>query len=290
MNPTHFASALLITAMCTISPNPCMAQTDASTILQITLDAATTTTYHAVQPLALTSPRISYGRITGVNGQPATGTWSRKPVDAMTVIGLPVAGTPTYETWTFDLAEANGTPAGTLTAIARQGAQQYPIVSATGVYFGASGYISCECTVHQTSPGSDIRFPSPAAIVTLYPAILPSVAAGTNGPAVVRSADSAQVSASQPARSGEIVTIYALNLLPQSNSSGNSTPLPVRVTISGVDASVLWAGPYADSPNGYQLNVRIPAGLNSGSADLQLVSGFIPGPAVPLYVDASSAQ
>ena len=84
------------------------------------------------------------------------------------------------------------------------------------------------------------------------------------------------------------MTIYALNLLPQSN--GNSAPLPVRVTISGIDAPVLWAGPYADSPNGYQLNVRMPAALNSGTADLQLVSGFVPGPAVPLYVDASSAQ
>jgi uncharacterized protein (TIGR03437 family) len=290
MNPTHFASVLLITAMCTISPNPCMAQTDASTILQITLDAGTTTTYHAVEPLVLKSSQSGYGLITQVNGQRATGTSSRRPVDGIGGIGLPVAGTPTYETWTFDLAEANGTPAGTLTAIARQGAQQYPIVSATGAYFGASGYISCECTVHQTSPGSDIRFPAPVVIVTLYPSVLPSVAAATIGPAVVRSADSAQVSASQPARSGEIVTIYALNLLPQSGSTGNSTPLPVRVTISGVDAPVLWAGPYADSPNGYQLNVRIPAGLNSGTADLQLVSGFIPGPAVPLYVDASSAQ
>jgi hypothetical protein len=83
----------------------------------------------------------AYGSITSVNGQPARGSWSAQSLTPKDL----VAGTY-LETWTFGVIEADGTPAGVITATEMSdSAGRLPrdlfIVGSTNAYFGVHGTI-----------------------------------------------------------------------------------------------------------------------------------------------------
>jgi uncharacterized protein (TIGR03437 family) len=67
-------------------------------------------------------------------------------------------------------------------------------------------------------------------------------------------------------------------------SPPNVVTAPVRVFVSGAAAEVLYAGGYPGTDDAYQVNFRMPSGLTSGSATLQLVSAWIPGKEVRIAV------
>lgn len=95
-------------------------------------------------------------------------------------------------------------------------------------------------------------------------------------------ADGSLVSAGQPA-AGEVLTVYATNLLPQSGDSAGG-PLPVSVIVGQEVARVLYAGEYPGSGNGYQVDFQVPEGTAFGLVNLQILPGFMPSAAVPLSV------
>jgi hypothetical protein len=211
-------------------------------------------------------------------GMPATGGWT--------------SGVPAFETWAFDLRQTDRTPMGTIIASAVPGGQDFPIVSATGVYEGVQGTVSREYgglasgDATRPSPVSEIRYATPWYLLTLYPMNTPEIATIPEGPALVHAADAAPVSVRQPIRAGEALTMYASKLLPQApDASRASHALPVSVSIGGQTASVLWAGRYQDSLNGFQINVRVPEGLTPGIVDVRLAVGFMAAPVVQAALD-----
>jgi uncharacterized protein (TIGR03437 family) len=76
-------------------------------------------------------------------------------------------------------------------------------------------------------------------------------------PAIAHHAENTLVTEDNPVRSGEILYFYATGL-----SS------PAQVTLGGEAAQVLYSGPAPGLPGIQQINIRVPAALPPGSADL----------------------
>ena len=113
----------------------------------------------------------------------------------------------------------------------------------------------------------------------------PEVVITSSGPAVVH-ADSTLVSVARPAKAGEVVTIYALGLGPIRGTVPFGTTFPqspalvvgpVDVLANGLPAEVLYSGGYPGTIDGYQINLRLPAGLAPGTAELKIRSAWIEG-------------
>ena len=128
-------------------------------------------------------------------------------------------------------------------------------------------------------------------VFTLYPKSRPTLVTTANGPAVVHS-DGKLVSNSNPAQAGETLTLYATGLGPTTPSVtfGQAFPqgaasvanAPIEVLINGKSSSVLYAGGYPGSIDGYQVNFRLPAALSPGNASLRLTAAWIPGPEITI--------
>jgi uncharacterized protein (TIGR03437 family) len=131
-------------------------------------------------------------------------------------------------------------------------------------------------------------------IIHLIPASYPAVVVGDNGPLIVHSNDYSPVTAAKPAVPGEILTMIASGLGPTRPGVDPGRPFPaeplqvvngpVQVRVNGLDAPVLYAGGYPNTADWYQVNFRVPAGVPSGAANLQIVAAWIPGPAVNVMV------
>ena len=93
------------------------------------------------------------------------------------------------------------------------------------------------------------------------------------------------VSVAAPAAGGEIVVIFATGLGPVSNAPADGAAAPTNplamdqltplVTISDVNAKVLFAGLAPGSAGLYQMNVIVPVGLPSGPATLTVTAGSL---------------
>jgi uncharacterized protein (TIGR03437 family) len=130
----------------------------------------------------------------------------------------------------------------------------------------------------------------------LYPKYRPSVDTSPTGPAVYHTADFSPVTATSPARAGEILTVAARHLgpvrpelLPPGTRPFKADPVemvnsPIEVTVGGKDAEVInkvgWPGTY----DLYRVDFRVPAGLPPGQATLQLTAAWIPGPEVKIPI------
>jgi uncharacterized protein (TIGR03437 family) len=87
-------------------------------------------------------------------------------------------------------------------------------------------------------------------------------------PVIVHSADYSLVTASSPARAGEVIVIYATGLGPVSPQVPVGTAAPLlpssvtvftpKVLIGGVDARVVFSGLAPGMAGVYQLNVWVP--------------------------------
>ena len=56
------------------------------------------------------------------------------------------------------------------------------------------------------------------------------------------------------------------------------------VSVGGASATVLYAGGYPGAVNGYQVNFRVPGGVQPGTANIQLSAAWIAGPQVKIAV------
>ena len=86
-------------------------------------------------------------------------------------------------------------------------------------------------------------------------------------------AGTGQVTQVRPASAGEVVEIYGTGL--GTTDSNQSTLARPQVTIGGSTAEVLFSGLAPGFPGLYQVNARIPAGLQSGSLPLAVTADGI---------------
>ena len=107
-----------------------------------------------------------------------------------------------------------------------------------------------------------------------------------NGPAVTHSDDFSLVTAAKPANAGEILSLFATGLGPTRSTVDAGKPFPanplavvnspVAVTVNGRPTEVLGAVGYPGSVDGYQVNFRIPADAQKGTAAIQVIVAWIP--------------
>jgi uncharacterized protein (TIGR03437 family) len=122
----------------------------------------------------------------------------------------------------------------------------------------------------------------------------PEIVTTANGPAVVHSADFAQVIASRPARPGEILSLIAtgLGLTRPGIEPGQPFPAsplqhvnaPADVTVNGRAAEVIGAVGYPGAADAYQVNFRVPSDTEAGAATLRLRVAWIAGAEVRIPV------
>ena len=138
------------------------------------------------------------------------------------------------------------------------------------------------------------RGPGPTLILDIVPMLRPEVVMIASGPAVVHAADFSLVTEAKPAKSGELLTLFASGLGPtrpgvDPGSPFTANPLqivnsPVGLTVNGQPAEVLYAGGYSGAVDRYQVNFRVPDETKTGMASLQLTSAWIAGASVNIPI------
>ena len=58
----------------------------------------------------------------------------------------------------------------------------------------------------------------------------------------------------------------------------------VELTVNGAPVEVLYAGGFPGVVDGYQVNARLPTGITSGSASLQIRVAWMTGPEANIAV------
>ncbi|HTS29105.1 MAG TPA: hypothetical protein VMH81_24705 [Bryobacteraceae bacterium] len=198
----------------------------------------------------------------------------------------------------------------------------FTIIGGTGAFMGVRGQgggldepssTGARNASMSEDPSNRRIYPSGHRLMVLQviPLTVPAVVQTANGPAVVHGADFSLVTTASPAKPGEILSLLANNLGPAqpvcqstggtggtaTGCAGNlepgapfpSSPLaivnsPVKITVNGQAAEVQYAGGYPGTTNTYQVNFRLPAGLSTGQASLQLSVAWTPAPAVNIPV------
>ena len=132
-------------------------------------------------------------------------------------------------------------------------------------------------------------------VVCLIPMTRPEIVVTASGPAVVHASDSSLITATKPAKPGELLTLYATGLGPtrpslEPGAFFSADPLqvatsPIEVTIGGRTADVLYAGGYPGSSDGFQINFRVPSEVGLGMVDLKLSAAWIAGPTVRIAIE-----
>lgn len=265
---------------------------------------------------------VGIGDITSVNGDPARGTMT---VRGTTLNYNPAAATAAAVSDTtrnficdfiWEIQQSDGTPVGTITAtgvIFGPASPSAPgdsttgaltITGGTGAYFGVRGQVGVLPIPIQGRATSASEDPSVRRILgggarrlllNLIPLDFPQVLANADGPLVVRPADNSLIGLKNPARAGEVLTLYArglgpltLPVYPGQVFPSPATPVngPVGVQVNGVAATVLWAGGYPAANGAYQVNFLVPPGSPSGLAKLLLTLAWMKGAEVSIPISA----
>jgi hypothetical protein len=244
---------------------------------------------------------IFVGDIVAVNGKPAKGLWTSRQY----VMGFspnPASGSAVADVsqgaiaeCKYEILSADGAFIGRLMD---GGLFPHAVSGGTGAFLGAKGQQSSgtarvvkavrtasmaeDPAQRRTHGGGNVRI-----IIRLIPAFRPEILTVAGGLAVVHADDFRPVSATNPARAGEILTLYASGLGPTSpavemDQPFPQTPLhrvnaPVEVAINGQPAEVLYAGGYPGAADVYQVNFRVPSGIGSAAVPLQLSAAWIAG-------------
>jgi hypothetical protein len=282
---------------------------------------AATGTRTTVVPSNNFYPVLWVSDVVAVNGKPAKGTWTVRG-HQLNRSSSPAAGTAIADSggafffdWVFDLMQQDGTPIGSLMAVGTGGAPKPPgapsailqanmaVTGGTGVFLGVRGQagqggntvspraasMSEDPALRRVLGGGTRRY-----VFHLIPMFRPEVIMAANGPAIVHANDFSQVTPASPARSGEILSLFATGLGPTRPGVDPGQPFPasplqpvnspVEVAVNGSAAEVLYAGGYPGAVDRYQVNFRLPAGTPPGSVAIRLKSGFIPGADVTIPI------
>jgi len=177
------------------------------------------------------------------------------------------------------------------------------IVGGTGAFLGVRGQVGQGATVvpdrsasmtedpanRRRNGGGRVRY-----VLHLIPLSRPEVVITANGPAVVHSNDFTPVTASRPARAGEILSLIATGLGPtrpgvDPGASFPTSPLalvnsPVVVQVNGAPVEVSYAGGYPGTTDTYQINFQLPADTRPGAVALRLEAAWVAGPEIGIRV------
>ncbi len=259
---------------------------------------------------------IGIADIVSVNGKPAKGVFTDRRMQFALAVnptggqGMADAARSNIHDRFFEILKPDGTLIGTIMTSGAGGGSPPPgapsailnanftIVGGTGAFLGVRGQAGgtrdprpearsasmTEDPAHRRMLGGGQR----RFVLHLIPMYRPEVVMTANGPAVVHANDFSLVTATRPARPAEIVSLIATGLGPTRPGVDPGTPFPasplavvnspVEVLVNGQPAEVLYAGGYPGTNDTYQVNVRLPSGLTSGPASLQISSAWIAGP------------
>jgi len=314
---------LLISAFCAVAFGRAWAQAPQMVILDIEFengvvyfgDVADSSKFATVPAPASASirtfePIIIIDDIVSVNGRPAKGSvvssgrltsLSSNPMPGQAIGDIGRGGLGETH---LEIMGADGTRIGSIMTSgfgfggpAPPGApagvfSNQAVVGGTGAYLGARGMLVNPSITHRTTSMAE----DPANrrtngggrghyIVYLIPLSLPKIASTTGGPAVVHAGDGNLVTGSNPAKSGEVLTLYATGLGPtqpalEPGKAFTANPLqvansPIEVSVGGQTAEVLYAGGYPGTNDAFQVNFRVPSGVPPGTAILQIAAAFI---------------
>lgn len=248
---------------------------------------------------------ILIGDIVAINGSPAKGLWTSRQY-TMNFGPNPAPGAAiadvsqgTIAECKYEIQNAGGAFIGRLMD---GGLFPHAVTGGTGAFVGAKGEqatgtarvvkairtasMAEDPAVRRANGGGNVRV-----LMRLVPAVRPEIITTANGAAVTHS-DGSLVSTSNPARAGEVLTLYASGLGPTTPAVDFGQPFsqdkvhavnaPVGVAVAGITAEVLYAGGYPGAVDAYQVNFRLPDGINPGSPALgsvgvRITAAWIPG-------------
>ena len=244
---------------------------------------------------------FNVGDIRTVNGEAAQGIWSYTvqalPFRANPQPGQPIADVDSSGMFQciWHILTADGKYIGTLIDNGAAPSPHHIVTGGAGAFLGMSGVHGAMQSVTPQRAASTSEDPANRRILSggtvrttfyLFPSSRPNVNATPGGPAVTH-ADGKLVSTASPAAAGEVLILYATGLGPttpfveigQAFPQGSAYPVnaPVDIKINGQSSEVQYAGGYAGSVDGYQVNFRVPAGIPAGTGSLQLTAAWIPG-------------
>lgn len=248
--------------------------------------------------------------IVTVNGWPAKGLVHTRgaalvqrinPQPGQTIADFNGTG-PYFCFW--DILTPDGTWIGSLMdgGVAPPGSG-HAVIAGNGAYLGVTGvhrsmiWTSPETTSVSEDPANRRIHHHAKSQTTflLYPKHRPSVDASANGPSIYH-ADFSPVTAANPARGDEVLIVGARNLgptqpelMPPGMRPFQADPLevvnsPVEVTVGGKQAEVVGKVGWPGTSDRYRLDIRVPAGVPSGLAAIQITAAWIPGPEVNIPV------
>jgi uncharacterized protein (TIGR03437 family) len=295
---------------------------DVSDTTRLAVDRGPTTTFLIGGQSPSFGELIFVGDIVSVNGKRVKGTATEL------VTFIPIRPSPTtgqfigdttrggfYE-WNFEILHEDGRQIGSIRASGMgQGqpppgatsavrAASYAVIGGTGAFLGVRGYMgggggsaasSAVRVASVTEDPANRRLHGGGSVIQnvyLLPMFRPEVISTADGPVVVHSADFTLVTGSKPARSGEVLSLFASGLGPTvpgvepgepfTSATRHAVNSPVEVLVNGKPAEVLYAGGYPGAVDRYQVNFRVPDGITAGMASVQLSSAWITGPEVKI--------
>ena len=259
--------------------------------------------------------------VVAVNGRPAKGTfvdragWVRLNPNAQAGQAIADTTRSVLAEWHCEILQEDGTPVGSIAGVGLNGGTAPPgapsgsaggtfvVTGGTGAFLGMRGQgafgSGSTVDVRRSAVEDPVnrRLHGGAAmplILYLIPLSQPEIVATAAGPAVVHASDNSLVTAAKPAKSGEILTLYATGLGPtrpglEPGAVFTSNPIqvvnsPIDVTVASQSAEVLFAGGFPGSTNGYQVNFRLPSSVSAGTSSLIVSAAWIAGPDVKIAI------
>ena len=256
---------------------------------------------------------INIGDIVAVNGKPAKGVWSATYSFATPYRSAPQPGQVIADfdlggvgECTFQIYATDGTYLGLIRASGAD-SQAYTVTGGGGGFFGVAG------TQWALGPNTPNRQASTAEdpanrrnlgggkikiVWYLYPRFRPAVQVTASGPTVLH-ADFSPVTSANPARPRETLILGATGLgpvkpnlfelpgaIPFSDSPLQEVNAPVTVVFNGKELPVTNKIGWPGQRNLYRVDFQAPSDAGSGTATLQLIATWIPGPVVTIQVGA----
>lgn len=242
------------------------------------------------------------GDIVAVNGKPAKGLWTSRQYlmnfNPAPAVGFAIAdvnrGTIADCKWEF--LDANGRFVG---AISDSGLAPHAVTGGVGAFFGIQGQMASGTSPNPRAvrvasmsedPGNRriLGGGTSRIVFHLVPQQRPAVEAAFHG-------DFSPVTASSPARAGETLILRATGLgplLPGMTPAGvdrfPDPPVevnsPIEATINGLPATVTDKIGWPQETAAYRVDVKVPDGVPSGEAVLQLTAAWIPGSTFKLAI------
>ena len=220
----------------------------------------------------------------------------------------------------FEIQKSDGGPVGTIAwsglgqgdpplgAPSSASSGTFVIVGGTGAFLGVRGQ-GGQGTFAQRVPvriasitedpgnrrrngGGKVRF-----VLQVIPMFVPQIVVTGTGPAVFHSSDLTPVITAKPAQPGEVLITMATGMGPTRPGVDPGQPFPpypanqlqlinspVAATVNGQSAAIINAIGWPSLVDTYRVDVRVPEGITTGTARIQLSAAWMVGPSVNIPI------